>query len=47
MVRYECGEALGAICVARSIPILEEVIQAKPDSIEVGQTCELSLAHIQ
>jgi deoxyhypusine monooxygenase len=47
MVRHECGEALGAICAARSIPVLEEVIQANPDSIEIGQTCELSLAHMQ
>ena len=47
MVRHECGEALGAICAARSIPILEEAIRANPNSIEIGQTCELSLAHMQ
>ena len=47
MVRHECGEALGAICAPRSIPVLKQAIQANPDSVEIGQTCELALAHME
>lgn len=39
--------ALGAIGGERSIPVLEAAIRENPDSPEVGQTCEIALAHMQ
>uniref|UniRef100_A0A7S2RIA9 Deoxyhypusine hydroxylase n=1 Tax=Eucampia antarctica TaxID=49252 RepID=A0A7S2RIA9_9STRA len=47
MVRHECGEALGAIGAQRSISVLEAAIKENPDSPEIGQTCEIALAHMK
>jgi len=46
MVRHECGEALGAIGNQRSIPTLQKAIETSPNSPEIGQTCEISLAYM-
>ncbi len=46
MVRHECGEALGAIGAARSIPILEQAIQTNPHTPEIGQTCRLAIDYM-
>mmetsp|Transcript_56407 Transcript_56407/g.168829 ORF Transcript_56407/g.168829 Transcript_56407/m.168829 type:complete len:398 (-) Transcript_56407:104-1297(-) len=47
MVRHECGEALGAIGAERSVPVLEAAVEANRGSPEIGDTCELSLAHMR
>ena len=39
--------ALGAIGANRSIPILEIAIKQNPDSPEIGQTCEIAIAHMK
>ena len=47
MVRHECGEALGAIGSQSSIPILEQAIEASPNTPEIGQTCRLAIDYME
>ncbi|XP_035699228.1 deoxyhypusine hydroxylase-like [Branchiostoma floridae] len=45
MVRHEAGEALGAIGSAEVLDVLEEY--TKDDSVEVAETCQLSVQRIR
>jgi len=46
IVRHEAAEALGAIGLEKSIPVLEESLTTDP-AVEVQETCELALRRIE
>ncbi|KAF0927239.1 hypothetical protein E2562_031182 [Oryza meyeriana var. granulata] len=46
IVRHEAAEALEAIGLQKSIPLLEESLAADP-AVEVQETCELALRRIE
>lgn len=47
MVRHECGEALGAIRAARSLPVLKEAMEKNAELPEIGQTCKLAIDYME
>jgi len=47
MVRHECAEALGAIGSSRSIPILQQTLQAAVHVPELAETCEIAIQYME
>ena len=47
MVRHECAEALGAIGAIRSMHILRTAIEESKDIIEICETCEIAISHME